>query len=375
MPGRVAIVTHYFLPHIGGIEEVARAQATSLAQRGHLVTVLTCSHREGMPRHERSDDYTVRRAKTLNVFERWLGVPFPIVSPMFLLTMVREARRAEILHIHDVFYTTSHIGFLAALLCRKPFYLTQHVALVEHPSHLVMAVQRTVYRLVGRAMLRKARAIIVYNANVRDFVTGIGAKPSRVFMNHNGIDTDWFSPIAPEKKKDLRVQYGLAAERPIVLFVGRLVPKKGYDLVVDSASEYHTTLMVGEGAPVQPNSSQVVLFGPATRLQLRDLYRLSDVFVFPAVGELFTLVMQEAMSSGLPIVTTDDPGYEDYELDRSLIALVPRNCVAIAHAVRQILESGRLRAEMSDYSRQLALQRFSWDENYPREYAIYQLTR
>ena len=40
-----------------------------------------------------------------------------------------------------------------------------------------------------------------------------------------------------------------------------------------------------------------------------DLFRACDLFAFPAVGEIFTLVMQEAMASGLPVVTTDDPAY------------------------------------------------------------------
>jgi D-inositol-3-phosphate glycosyltransferase len=326
-----------------------------------------------LARREAIDGFMLRRMSALNVIERRFGVTFPIVSPLVLLTMLRQAQKAEIVHIHDVFYPLSHAAFLAALILRKPFYLTQHVALVEHPSRIVMGVERLIYSAVGRRMFRRARAIVVYNANVMSFLVSMGIDTTKVILNYNGIDTNWFSPCNQDEKNKLRIHYGLPPEQPVVLFVGRLVPKKGYDLVLEAASNEHTTLVVGEGARTRPSRPGVVMFGPADRTQLRDIYRLSDIIVLPAVGEILTLVMQEAMSSGLPVVTTDDQGYSQYGLDRSLVALVPREPAAIGQAVRRVLESPSLRDEMSRYSRRLALERFSWELNYPTEYAMYGL--
>jgi D-inositol-3-phosphate glycosyltransferase len=104
---------------------------------------------------------------------------------------------------------------------------------------------------------------------------------------------------------------------------------------------------------------------------LLELYQAADVFVVPAVGEIFTLVMQEAMACGLPVVTTDDPGYAEYDLDLESIALVPRTTEAIDAAVTAVLADAARAARMSAYSRAVALDRFSWRQNYAGEYGVY----
>ena len=120
------------------------------------------------------------------------------------------------------------------------------------------------------------------------------------------------------------------------------------------------------------DDDDVRFFGAASREQLRDLYRAADLFVFPAAGEIFTLVMQEAMASGLPVVVADAPGYAEYEdLDRARIALVERSVEGVREAINELVADPARRERMAAYSRELAVQRFSWDANYPAEYAAY----
>lgn len=364
---------HYIPPHVGGMELVVANQAKSLVARGHDVTVLTCRHARGLDRRSLVDGYVVKRTAAFNWIERRFGITFPLVSPIFFLRAWREIARADIVHLHDVFYTTTHLAALAAVLLRRPFHLTQHVALVEHPSRLVMAVQRAIYRLIGRPLFRRAASVVTYNANVQAHVLSHGAGPARVVLTHNGIDTDAFTPADADEKRRLRAAYGLPVDLPVVLFVGRLVPKKGFRLVAETAGPDHTTLIVGTGVDLDNLGSMphVTAFGEAGRDEVLDLYRLADLFVFPTQGEIFTLVMQEAMACGLPVVTTDDPGYADYELDRDRIRLVPRTADAVRSAIADLLADRGLRDRMSEYSRELAVQRFSWHANYPNEYAIY----
>ena len=372
---RVLIVIHYFPPHIGGMEEVARNSATSLAGAGHDVTVLTCRHDRRLPLREVDRrGFAVRRMAALNTIETRLGVTFPIVSPMFLVEAVRLARSADVVHIHDAFYPSSHAAGLATRLVSKPMVMTQHVALVDHPSRVVRAVQRVVYRLAGRPLFARAARIVTYNENVRSFLLEQGVQDEKVLLHHNGIDTDYFTPVEAAERAGLRARYGLPGDRPLVLFVGRLVPKKGYDLVHDARGPRHFTLIVGNGYvdTGYGDDDDVQYYGPASREELRDLYRAADLFVFPAVGEIFTLVMQEAMSSGLPVITTDDPGYASYDLDRTRIELVTRSAAAIADAIERVLGDGDRQRAMAAYSRRVAVARFSWDANFHEELAVYE---
>ena len=372
---KVLVVEHYFPPHIGAMEEVARNQAASLTLLGHEVTVLTSRHDRALPKREGVDPgYVVRRARALSFVESRFGVTFPLVSPWFLVTAIRAARRADVVHVHDVFYPVCHAAGLAAALTRRPLSITQHVAFVDFPNALVMSVQRLVYRLVGRRLFRRARAIVAYNPIVRSFLLGQGVDPAKILLTHNGIDVDFFSPGCPDDRAALRRRYGLPADRPLVLYVGRLVPKKGYDLVYRARSHNHYTLIAGNGyvETGMHDDDDVRFFGAASREQLRDLYRAADLFVFPAAGEIFTLVMQEAMASGLPVVVADDPGYAEYEdLDRARIALVERSVEGVREAINELVADPARRERMAAYSRELAVQRFSWDANYPAEYAAY----
>jgi D-inositol-3-phosphate glycosyltransferase len=370
---KVLLVVHYFLPHIGGMEAVVEKQAKSLVQRGHEVTILTCSPGKGLPATEQHNGYTIQRLPALNFVEKRFGVTYPIISPHHLFWLFRHVALYDVVHIHDVFYMSSHLAALSCMLRRKAFFLTQHVAMVDYPSVFVMAVQRVMYGFFGRLMFARAAKVICYNHIVRSFLIANRVPRSKIFMQYNGIDTSYFSPIGEGQKQSLRKKYALPLDRPIALFVGRLVPKKGYDLVYRAHASGYFTLIVGDGKPAADMTphDDVRMFGPASPAQLRDLYRASDVFIFPAMGEIFTLVMQEAMSSGLPVVTADDPGYQSYTFSRELIQLVGRDSELIKDVLGKTLENKEKIREMSEYSRNFALEHFDWERNYTHEYELY----
>jgi len=372
---KILLVVHYFAPHIGGMETVVLKQAQSLAAKGHEVTIATSRpQKKALLSEAFAENITVKRFRSVNIIENRFGVTFPIISPSVLIWFLREISRSDVVHIHDVFYMSSHMAALACWFKRRHFFMTQHVAMVNHPSKLVMLIQRGIYSLLGRLIFKRAVMVVAYNTNVRNFLLAEGVPSEKILLTYNGIDTEYFKPLATSKAKvALRKKYELPVDKPIALFVGRLVPKKGFDLVCKAGSEDYTTLIVGGGdIPTSMKDLQNVLFfGPASPAQLQDLYRASDVFVFPAIGEMLTLVMQEAMASGLPVVTFDDDGYKEYDIDRRSIKFVERDENNIASAIRSILSDHGLRQKMSEYSRQLAVSRFSWSKNYQTEYAIY----
>lgn len=370
---RIALVVHYFSPHIGGMEEVVKKQANSLISNGHKVTILTCRPFSDTPLFEQKDGYEIRRIRALNFVEKKFGVTFPLVSPFLFFRFLKEFGSFDAVHIHDVFYMTSHAAAFAAKVKRIPLYLTQHVAMVEYPRKLVMVAQRLMYTLFGMRIFHQAKWIVCYNTNVRDFLVRRGVHNTKILLNYNGIDINYFSPVSDKEKQRLKAVYGFSVAKPVILFAGRLVPKKGFDKVYNARSSDYTTVIVGTGSipPEMEDTSGVVFFGGANHVQLRELYRLSDVFVFPAVGEILTLVMQEAMASGLPIVTTNDPAYKNYNLNEEMMRFVPRNAETIRQVLTEIIANPEIMQAMSGYSRQIAEERFSWAVNYAKELQIY----
>jgi D-inositol-3-phosphate glycosyltransferase len=361
-PRRVLLVCHYYAPHIGGIESVVQAEAERLTALGHEVTVLTSADRSST---RVEGGVRVVRVAAWNGLEHRAGVPFPLFSPRLLAQAIRLTRRTDIVHVHDCFYLSSWCAGIAALLFRKPLVLSQHVAMVQHPSALVSAAQKTVYGTIGRLLLRRARKVFVINEYVGRFVAGLGAQRHKTVVLSNGVDAEFYRPAAdPAERELLRKEYGLPLDRPLALFVGRLVPKKGIDIALAARTSEFDLVVVGSGdAAMLDGVPGVHHLGSRPPRHVAEIFRACDLFVLPTTGEIFPLVVKEAMSSALPVVTTDEPDYAALGVDRLGMALVSRDAAAVGAAVRRIVGDERAAARMGEYSRSYARAQFSWDEH------------
>jgi D-inositol-3-phosphate glycosyltransferase len=362
-PMKVLIVATFIPPHVGGLEIVVVQQAKSLADAGHEVTVFTGRHDKSLPRDEKVDGYRVIRTPVWNAIEERTGVPYPIWGVRSFVPLVRLVRQADVVHVHDVYYQTSILAAMIARWAQRRLFVTQHVSIVEHDNPLVMGVQRFVYGTAGRKLWQWSRGIVAYNVIVERFLADRHVPPEKVHLCYNGIDVDAFRPGDKAVRASVRSAFGLPQDKPLVIFVGRLVPKKGYrELMAAHHDEYHIVL-AGSGAIPSVVPSGVTFVGPVDRSELLGLYQASDIFALPAVGEMLTLAMQEAMACGLPVVATKDAAYDSYELDSNGIAFTVPEPDVLRKTFLEILEDPERYDRMRTYSRQLAETRFDWRRN------------
>ncbi|GAA2570003.1 glycosyltransferase family 4 protein [Winogradskya consettensis] len=358
----VLIVSSYFPPHVGGVEVVAQQQARSLAEAGHTVVVAT-SQTGGAPGRERQGGYDVVRLPVSNVLDRRTGVPFPLIGPAFLRGLKDLVARCDVVHVHDVLYPPPQAAAWFARRAGKPMYVTQHIEGVHHPNPLVLAAARLSARVAGGYLWRHARRVVAPSALVADYLRARGVPADKVVAAPNGIDTAAFAPgSAGLRGGEVRDRLGLPSGRPIALFAGRMVPRKGFEQLIAAADDAYDVVLAGTGHP-GPLPAGVHWVGPVSRADLAVLYRLADVFVLPSVGDLFPLVVQEAMACGLPIVTTDDERYDAYGVDRRLFSLVAPEPEALRTAIRAVVADAGLRRRMGEHSRRLAVRHFDWRVN------------
>jgi glycosyltransferase involved in cell wall biosynthesis len=317
---RILLGSAYFESHRGGIEIVAGRLAREFRRAGHSVAWMAADATSPPAAGEVCDEAVPLRA--FNGSERWLGIPLPLPGLSALQTIRREVARADVVNLHDALYPANVAAFLFARLIGKPVVLTQHIAAVPYRHPLPRAVMRAMNRLVTRPMLGRAdQAVFIGNATAQAFADVRFRRPPRIIFN--GVDTGLFRPAADAAEKAAaRSQLGLSADRPVALFVGRFVEKKGLD-VLRRAAALGTEIdwvLAGWGKldPAQWCLPNVFVRSGLDQASLAPLYRASDVFVLPSTGEGFPLVLQEALSCGLPSVC----GAETAQADTRLAGLV-----------------------------------------------------
>ena len=292
---RILLASNYYPEHVGGIETVAAGLASGYRERGHEVRWIA-GDIGSRPHARRRDDVPVR---VWNGIER-LGFPYPLPSPGAAIGLDRHVAWAEVVHLHDSLYALNVAAFIATRRRRRPVLLTQHVAKVPYPNPLFRGVQSAAYATIGRSVLSRAEQVVFVSERVQGwFESRITFKrPTHVI--ENGIDTDLFQPHADDRR----------GSRPLLLFVGRFVEKKGVRLLrpLIEATPSCDWLFIGRAGDVNPSTWRLPnlrLLAPMQPAQLRDYYAGADLLVLPSSGEGFPVVAQEAMACGTPVLLSE----------------------------------------------------------------------
>jgi glycosyltransferase involved in cell wall biosynthesis len=342
-------VTAYFRPHVGGIERFVENLAGGLADHGHDVTVLCCRTEPESPMHEEVDGYLVERVPASNRSERHLGVPYPLPAPMKLgRALERLLSRVDVVHVQDALYASSIAALILSRRHGVPSVLTQHVAFVPQRKRWLDALEQAAIGTLGRSA-RLATLVATLNPAVASWAEKRwGIRDVRVLPV--GVP----SRTAPASDRAaVRRSFGLAPDRFLALFVGRDVPKKGLDVFL-AADDARYDLVAVTDRPREGRATFLPFMSPG---RLQELLNCVDAFVLPSEGEGLPVSLQEALATGLPVVTTRQPGYDHY-LSAEDVLYVERDPEAVRGALRRLVEGGALRLRLSERSRAAAQRHF-----------------
>lgn len=304
-----------------------------------------------------------------------------VAASIDALAAALEDVDADVLHAQDC------ISARAAARVRDAGAPVTVVRTVHHVDDFTSAILMDCQR---EAILEPDRVLTVSEVWRRTLAADYGVRAEVV---PNGVDVERYASASPVRAAELRRSVG-AADRPLLLSVGGIEPRKGSDVLVRALSVLQRegvrpVLAVVGGHSFQDHRAykeavlaelpglglelgvDVVTVGTVPDDDMPAWYAAADVLAFPSINEGFGLAVLEAMSAGVPVVTSDLPVFREYLVPEHDALLVPVGDVTgLAAALQTALLDDVVRTRLVAGGAAVA-RRFTWQASAQRHRDVY----
>ena len=402
------LATTYPLHETDSSAAFVEALCEALCRRGHEVHVL-------LPAHPQLQLDRAGRHSTLHAFSgtplrswhpwgyaqaltadrslRWdayLAAPFSAVSAAWELQRIMRQTPIDIVHANWLLPA----GPIAAWALRRA---ATPMVVSCHGSGVFLAEKRSWAAGAARWGLQHSAALTACSRDLTRRVGNLGVGPEPVWIPY-GVDVDRFRPPTAERRGSHRAalseRYGVASGAPWILAVGRLVYKKGFDVLVRSLATVRNRvpaaqlIIAGDGplrndlqrrADEEGVAAAVHFVGAVAHEDVADWYGAADIIAVPSVhgpgGNVDGLpnVFLEGLASGTAVVASRVGGIPDVGRDGETVALVPEgDAAALGAAIADLLEDDGRRAALGLAARHDAESRLHWDSVAERFERLYE---
>ncbi|MFT6507139.1 MAG: glycosyltransferase involved in cell wall biosynthesis [Colwellia polaris] len=383
----ILITSNAYYPNIGGIENSLRYLAQAYVKQGYRVDVVISDVNnvtdEKLAEFEELDGLNIHRYATTHelpiVLRPFSGV-WSLKALYALLKRIKQQHNPAL--TISRFHTTTWLAKLAKL-DYVVYLLPGVVKFQNHPERL--SSQRGLNKLkqhlryryhvwLQQNALKRADKLAVFSHNMREQVESCYLHPSPLLLTKPGVDSTRFCPIAKSTKRELREQLAIPQNCKVLLGIGRFVKAKGFMYVLQAIIDINNVhlILVGGGEEEQlyrdfvidNNLEQKVTFTGVIQDPTR-YYQISDLFVMSSTYEPLGQTILEALSCGLPIVAFQpsvDVITATFELlnETEAVFVEQVNANLLAKAISDLFGDSEKMQALSDVSRTIAVERFSW---------------
>ena len=273
-------------------------------------------------------------------------------SPGIVLELHRLMKKKQIHVVRTHRYRSNLYGRLAAFLAGVPVIIAS-----VHDNY--RTDKRPKRRIMNRILSKITDKIVAVSEDVKeDIMRYDRIDPSKIEVIPNGIDVERFNP--EKNTTDIRKEFSLEEDDIVIGFVGRIVPAKGLEYLLNALpylkEEFKSIklLIVGEGSLVEKlkerakknNIFDNILF-IGRRRDIPEILASINIFVMPSIAEGLPNALLEAMAMGKPIVTTEVGGIPEIVKNGFNGLLVPpRDTLSLSKAIKELISNDQLAAKL-----------------------------
>jgi len=370
---------------VGGLARHCWGLSRALARRGVEIHVVTLEFPE-TPLEEEVDGVKVHRVKV------------EIGNPNFLVwvllfnhfmekrsgSLFREVGEFDIIHVHD--WLTVLAGISLKHTLNRSLVLTLHSTEMGRSGTLSSPDSSTKDSIEWWGTYEAKYIITVSDSLKSEVVDHFKVPEWKVVVIPNGIDVHVFERNVDRSR--VRARFGIGPNDRLILAVGRLVPQKGFQFLIQAIPKIvarHPNVklvMVGDGWMRGQLEDLIRRLGVGDRVittgfisdsELIDLYLSADVLVVPSLYEPFGMVALEGMAAGLPVVVSNVGGLRQIvEHDRTGIWVYPGDVNSIAWGVDYVLSNPDQARVLAQNAKRRAKEVFSWDAVAKKTIEVYE---
>jgi glycosyltransferase involved in cell wall biosynthesis len=335
---------------------------------------MTCNF-PGAKKFENIDGVNVNRFEAYATGDSFLGWALRMQKNMEISSsdLISGSGGFDIIHAHDWLSGAAGIGLKH--LYRRPLITTMHSTEYGRRAGIHNDLQESIHEIEGW-ITHESWRVITCSYYMRSHVAWCFHMPeNKISVIPNGVDVTKFS--FSFNYWEVRTRFAHESEK-ILLFVGRLVPEKGLDTLINSlpiilAKGANVKLVVvGEGPQKEMYQriandhglhEKVFFAGHIDDWTLRALYRVADVTVVPSKFEPFGIVALEAMAAHCPLVTTTTGGLNEIvDGGGTGLKVPPDDPNALAGAILRIVRDVGFKNYIVENAYQKCLWNYNWDK-------------